>query len=328
MLVSILVGAAPQAFAQPAGEIDLVFVGDVMLDEVPGQAVAQGQDPFAEFAPILDHADLAVANLECAVTDGGEAVDKPFTFRAHPRVLDVLARHFGAVSLANNHSADFGATGLLDTMRRLGEAKIPFFGAGRNLREAHQPLIVQRKGIRVALLGYEEFLPRWFEAGPSTPGVAWSEDEQILRDMRTARAAGADVVIPVIHWGWEHEARPCQRQRELGRALIDAGADAVVGGHPHVTQGAESYQGKVILYSLGNFVFNGFEGEAANTGWLLHLVLDKLGVRRWYTWVARLDERGLPRLVPTAASPCGDALSNQIRSCRMGGSASTVRAEP
>jgi poly-gamma-glutamate capsule biosynthesis protein CapA/YwtB (metallophosphatase superfamily) len=318
LLASFIVGAAPQALAQQAGEIDLVFVGDIMLDEAPGEAVAQGQDPFAAFAPVLDRADLAVGNLECAVTDRGEAVNKPFTFRAHPRVLDVLARHFGAVSLANNHSADFGTTGLLDTMRRLAAARIPFFGAGRNLREAHQPLIVQRKGIRVALLGYEEFLPRWFEAGPTTPGVAWSEDEQILRDMQTARATGADIVIPVIHWGWENEAQPCQRQRELARVLIDAGADAVVGGHPHVTQGAESYKGKLILYSLGNFVFNGFEGEAANTGWLLHLALDKRGIRRWYTLVARLDERGLPQLVRAAASPCGDALSNQIRSCRMG----------
>jgi hypothetical protein len=316
----VLLWSSPAAMAQPPGEITLVFAGDIMLDELPGLAVGQGEDPFAHFAQLLDGADLAVGNLECAVAEGGKAADKPFTFRAHPRVLDVVARHFGAVSLANNHSADFGAAGLLETMARLRAAKIAFFGAGQDLSEAHQPLILERKGLRVALLGYEEFQPRGFEAGPTTPGVAWSEDEQILRDMRAARAGGAHIVIPVIHWGWEHEPLPCPRQRRLARMLIDAGADAVVGGHPHVTQGAEIYNGKPIVYSLGNFVFNGFESEAANTGWLLHLTLDKRGVRRWHTVVAKLDHRGLPRLAPAGSSPCGNG--DQLRSCGDGDHAS------
>jgi poly-gamma-glutamate synthesis protein (capsule biosynthesis protein) len=314
----VLLWAAPRALAQPVDEISLVFAGDIMLDELAGEAVARGEEPFAALASLLDGADLAVGNLECAVADGGRAVEKQFTFRAHPRALEVVAPHFGAVSLANNHSADFGAAGLLQTMDRLRAARIPFFGAGKNLSEAHRPLIVERKAVRVALLGYNEFQPRWFEAGPSTPGVAWSEDEQILRDMRAARAAGAHIVIPVIHWGWEHETRPCSRQRELARTLIDAGADAVVGGHPHVTQGAEIYRGKLVLYSLGNLVFNGFESQEANTGWLLHLTVDRRGVRRWHTVVVRLDERGLPRIDAAAASPCGDVRSHQVRTCQAG----------
>jgi poly-gamma-glutamate synthesis protein (capsule biosynthesis protein) len=294
LTLALFVQKPATVLAEP-GEVDVVFVGDIMLDELPGEAIAKGEDPFASFASMLDSADLAVGNLECAVAQSGKAVDKQFTFRAHPRVLSVVARHFGAVSLANNHSMDFGSAGLLETIERLRTARIPFFGAGKNLAEAHQALIVERKGVHVALLGYDEFQPRWFEAGPTTPGVAWSEDEQILRDMRAARAAGADVVIPVLHWGWEHERQPCPRQRELAHALIDAGADAVVGGHPHVTQGSETYKGKPIIYSLGNFVFNGFESEAARTGWLLRLALDKHGVRRWSIMEARLDERGLPR---------------------------------
>ena len=318
LLALVVLWAAPGALAQPADQVNLVFAGDIMLDELPGEAIARGDNPFAAVASLLDGADLAVGNLECAVADGGKAVEKQFTFRAHPRVLDLVARHFGAVSLANNHSADFGAAGLLQTMDRLRAARIQFFGAGKNLSEAHRPLIVQRKGVRVALLGYNEFQPRWFEAGPSAQGVAWGEDEQILRDMKTARAAGAQVVIPIIHWGWEHETVPCPRQRELARVLIDAGADAVVGGHPHVTQGAEIYRGKPILYSLGNLVFNGFESQEANTGWLLHLALERRGVRRWHTIVVRLDERGLPRVDAAAPSPCGDARLDQVRTCRAG----------
>ncbi|HJX63027.1 MAG TPA: CapA family protein [Polyangia bacterium] len=327
LLTLAMLWTAPRAVAQPADEVNLVFAGDIMLDELPGEAIARGEDPFAAVASLLDGADLAVGNLECVVAEGGKAVDKQFTFRAHPLVLDVVARHFAAVSLANNHSADFGAAGLLQTMDRLRAARVQFFGAGKNLGEAHRPLMVERKRVRVALLGYNEFQPRWFEAGPSTPGVAWSEDEQILRDMKTARSAGAHIVIPVIHWGWEHETVPRPRQRELARALIDAGADAVIGGHPHVTQGAEIYRGKLILYSLGNLVFNGFDSQEANTGWLLNLTLDRRGVRHWHTTVVRLDERGLPRVDAVAASPCGDARSEKIRSCAVAAQGRSVAGQ-
>ncbi len=296
-------------------EVNIVFAGDIMLDETPGQVVARGDDPFAHFAALLDGADLAVGNLECAIATSGQALDKPFTFRAAPAVTGVLARHFGALALANNHSSDFGPQSFLDTMKNLDAAHIPHFGGGANLSEAHRPLILERKGLRIALLGYNEFLPRWFEAGPTWPGIAWAEDEQIIRDMRAARAAGAHIVIPFIHWGWENETSPCQRQRELARKLIDAGADAVVGGHPHVTQGAEMYRGRLILYSLGNFLFNGFESEAATTGWLLHLTVAKDGVRTWNTRVARLDKEGLPRLDERTASPCGRAGDNQVSMC-------------
>jgi poly-gamma-glutamate synthesis protein (capsule biosynthesis protein) len=119
-----------------------------------------------------------------------------------------------------------------------------------------------------------------------------------------------------MHWGWENEAEPCARQRELAHLLLDKGADAVVGSHPHVTQGAEVYKGKPILYSLGNFVFDGFEHEAARTGWLLRLTASKRGVVHWETVVARLDPRGSPVPDRAAISPCGD--STGLRSCRGG----------
>lgn len=112
------------------------------------------------------------------------------------------------------------------------------------------------------MLSYNEYKPRSFEAGPDWPGIAWSEDSQVTSDIRAARAAGTDLVIPFMHWGWERELAPTERQRQLARLMIDAGADLVVGGHPHVTQGAEYYRGKLIVYSLGNFVFDGFDAPA------------------------------------------------------------------
>jgi poly-gamma-glutamate synthesis protein (capsule biosynthesis protein) len=305
----------PAASADP-GQVSLVFAGDIMLDSLPGQDIAQGVDPFSGFAKLLASADLAVGNLECAVAVGGTPEHKRFTFRADPRTLPVLARHFGAVGLANNHSGDFGKGALSETMASLKAVGLPFFGAGPNLAAAHEPLIVERRGVKIALLGYDEFQPRSFEAGVDFPGVAWSEDEQVQVDIQRARALGADLVLPFMHWGWEGEPAPCARQRALARRMIDAGADAVIGGHPHVTQGAELYRGKPIIYSLGNFVFDGFHEAATTTGWLLRLSVTRHGVSHWDTVVAKLDAHGSPEPALSEPSPCGSA--RQLGSCFAG----------
>lgn len=303
-LCAALAFGAPARAAEPA--VKLAFVGDVMLDGAPGASIRAGRDPFERFEQELSAADIAVANLECSVATGGTRVEKIYTFRAEPGVVPVLARHFAAVSLANNHSGDYGPAALVETMTLLGASGIAFFGAGRDLRAAHRPLLVERRGVRIALLGYDEFLPRRFEAGSASPGVAWSEDEDVVADIRGARAAGADIVIPFMHWGWEYEPRPSARQRELAHRMLDAGADAVVGSHPHVTQIAEFYRGKPIVYSLGNFVFDGFDAPEARTGWLLELELGKGGVTRFRTEVARIDDEGLPMPDRGAPSPCGE----------------------
>lgn len=306
--------AAPAAAQQG---VSMVFAGDIMLDGLPGKAIAAGRDPFASFAAPLAAADLRIGNLECVVATGGEEVEKNYTFRAHPDTLAVLRRHFDAVSLANNHSGDFGRAAFAETLGHLDRHAIGRFGGGRDLREAHAPLIVERRGIRIALLGYNEFLPRSFEADYDAPGVAWSEDEMVREDIRQARAAHrADLVIPYIHWGWEYEPRAGERQRQLARLMIDAGADAVVGGHPHVVQDTEIYRGKPVIYSLGNFLIDGFDNPATTTGWLLRLELDKDGVTGWRTIVARLDDEGIPHPDPLMPSPCWKKGESTAGMCR------------
>lgn len=286
--------------------VSLAFVGDILLDELPGKLIKAGRDPLAPFAAILNAADIRVGNLECVVATRGSAEPgKPFTFRAHPRTLKILARHFDALALANNHSGDFGPAAFGEMLALLDRRGIPYFGGGANLAQAHAPLVIERKGLRIALLGYNEFFPRSFEADYDKPGIAWSEDEQVQLDIANARTRfHADLVIPVMHWGWEHERRASARQRQLARLMIDAGADAVVGGHPHVTQDIEHYQGKPIIYSLGNFVFDGFTDEDSNTGWLLRLELDRQGVRRWRTFVAHIDRKGVPHPGPRTEGAC------------------------
>jgi poly-gamma-glutamate synthesis protein (capsule biosynthesis protein) len=300
-------GSVAAAEAQkPEPTVSIAFVGDIMLDESPGKTIKSGRDPFQFFAPLLNAADIRVGNLECVVaTTGTPEPDKPYTFRAHPRVLKLLQRHFDALSLANNHSGDYGPGAFGEMLDLLDRQKISYFGGGRNLAQAHTPLVIERNGLRVALLGYNEFFPRSFEADFDKPGIAWSEDEQVRFDIRSARTLYlADLVILVMHWGWEHENLASSRQLQLARLMIDAGADAVVGGHPHVTQNVEQYQGKPIIYSLGNFVFDGFDDQDSNTGWLLRLEADRSGVRAWRTFVAHIDSKGTPHPVPQAAGLC------------------------
>jgi poly-gamma-glutamate synthesis protein (capsule biosynthesis protein) len=251
-----------------------------------------------------------IGNLECVVATCGEPIDKPWTFRAHPRVLPVLSRHFDAVSLANNHTGDFGQSAFCEQLDRLEQEALLYFGGGRNCAEARLPLILELKGLRIALLAYNDFYPRSFEAGPNWPGVAWSVDEQILADLEAARSMHqADLVIPYMHWGDEHD--PVNgAQRTLARLMVDHGADLVVGGHPHVTQEVENYNGKLIVYSLGNFVFDGFEPGPARTGWLLRLSLDGKGVVAWDTIVAEIDEEGIPHLNRDVVGPAATAIAS------------------
>ena len=317
-VLALLALAFGLALAAPAGaeSVRLVFVGDVMLDDGPGRLISRGGDPLAAFTAQLRDADYTIGNLECPIATQGQALaSKIYSFRADPRVAPLLKGRFDALAVANNHSGDYGQQAFLETLDHLSGQGIAAFGGGRNLEEAHQPLWITRGGLRIAVLAYSEFKPRSFEAGAEWPGIAWSEDGQVVADIRAARAAGADLVIPFMHWGWERDEQPSERQRQLARTMIDAGADVVVGGHPHVTQGAEYYRGKLIVYSLGNFVFDGFDNAATRTGWLLRLTLDKSGLLAWETLAAHMDDDGSPQPRAGVVTPCGRAGESVVGEC-------------
>jgi poly-gamma-glutamate synthesis protein (capsule biosynthesis protein) len=169
--------------------------------------------------------------------------------------------------------------------------------------------------LRIAILSYNEFMPRSFEADHDAPGVAWSEDEQVVDDIRKARQVHrADLVIPIMHWGWENEPVANARQRQLARLMVEAGADAVIGGHPHVTQDIEHIHGKPVIYSVGNFVMKETDNDNQRRGWVLRLALDQRGVRAFDTRVAQIRLDGVPERDDRAASPCwqrGDAAVGQ-----------------
>jgi poly-gamma-glutamate synthesis protein (capsule biosynthesis protein) len=317
LLVAVSLWSSVSVVANDNGSdtVKLIFVGDIMIaeDEETGKLIEQGVDPFEPFASLLKEADVAVGNLECVVTEGGEKVDKKYNFRAHPRCLPLLKQHFTALSVANNHSGDFGKAAFAQQCELLERAGIPYFGGGRNKAAAHKPWIVERNGIRIALLGYCEVYLKSFQAEESVPGIAWSEhDDEVLTDIRAAREKyKADLVIPFMHWGDENEPTTV-REKKFARQMIDAGADAIVGTHPHVVQDVEYYKKDLIVYSLGNFLFSGFTHPDNLNGWVLRMTVDKRGVTAWDIVVLKLDEHGVPQPDLKAKSASGSRADEEI----------------
>ncbi|WP_226000761.1 CapA family protein [Paenibacillus sp. BJ-4] len=241
--------------------VTLHFVGDVQFSgKVEQRLEKNGFDfPYQYLGNLFRKDDLTVANLETPVTTGGVgALNKTYVYKSSPKALTALATAgIDAVNLANNHILDQGTGGLLDTLKYLDEKGIAHAGAGRNAKEAYAPHYFERKGIKIALLGATRVMPEanW-NAGVKQPGVAGAYDSTaIVKSIREARRQ-ADLVIVIAHWGKERATALEPHQTELSHAFIDAGADLVIGGHPHVLQGMEQYKGKWIAYSTGNFIFS------------------------------------------------------------------------
>ena len=249
--------AAPRA--TESREYTLLFTGDVMLSRAVGSRMQAQKDwtlPFRLIADTLRNADLRYCNLECPVSDRGRNLHHLYSFRADPRAIEGLkAAGFNVVSQANNHSYDWGPEALLDSVERLRAAGIQTVGAGQNILAAHYPLLVRVGGLRIAFLAYVNIDPKEAAAGVDRPGVAWLDPAQALADIRFARPL-ADLVIVCPHWGVEYALQPTRDQVELAHQMIDAGADLIVGSHPHVVQPLEKYHDHWIAYSLGNFIFD------------------------------------------------------------------------
>jgi poly-gamma-glutamate capsule biosynthesis protein CapA/YwtB (metallophosphatase superfamily) len=267
-------GAIQRPFPVP---VVLRFAGDVLLASHFETEMADSAGATFRALARLGGADATVVNLECPVTTRGTKVTKPFNFRMNPRFLSVLTGGgIDIVSIANNHIYDFGPRGLLDTISYLDSVGVRHVGAGRNFAEAHRPVIDTLKGREVAFLAYYGGgeAPG---AGKTTPGVARRDLALISADITKLNGAGGHpFIVVILHWGTELAKHPDGAQVAFAHALINAGANAVIGHHPHVLQGIERYHGGVIAYSLGNFVFGGNDRDTYDTG-LLEIRLEKAG---------------------------------------------------
>ncbi|ANF96353.1 CapA family protein [Paenibacillus bovis] len=250
--------------ATPAGSsgqtVTMNFGGDVMFSGKVGELLAQkGYDyPYEYVRKLFASDDLSVVNLETPVTDSATtAADKTYAFKSSPEALShMAAAGIDAVNLANNHILDQGITGLQDTIRQLDSSGIAYVGAGNDSKRAYEPVYFQRKGIRIALLGFSRVIPEaGWNAGTNQPGVATAYDATAAEAAIREAHSQADIVVVIAHWGIERSDTTIAHQNDLAHRFVDAGADLVIGGHPHVLQGLEQYKGKWIAYSTGNFIF-------------------------------------------------------------------------
>lgn len=206
----------------------------------------------------ISRADIYMANQEFPFSDRGTpAPDKQFTFRVPPERVSMMHElGIDIVTIANNHTLDYGTDALVDTCTTLENAGIPYVGAGANMDRAKQLETIEVRGRTIGFLAASRVYPdtSWV-ANSKKPGMVSGYDPSIL--LKEIEAAGeyCDYLVVYMHWGIERDEKPQEYQRTLGRQLIDAGADLVIGSHPHVLQGIEYYQGKPIVYSLGNFIF-------------------------------------------------------------------------
>ena len=260
-----------------AEDVIINAVGDIMLAGRWAPFLRQkGYDyPFQGIKGELASGDINIANLESPLAVGGEEYsEKRFRFRAEPQVAKALrAAGFNLVTLANNHSMDFGGEALAETVQHLSDNGIAWIGAGENLSEARKMALYTIKGKRIAFLGYSLTQPIEFFAGQNRPGTTPGYEKMVTADVTRARSQ-AEYVIVSFHWGKEAVSTVQPYQRTAAHKAIEAGADVIIGHHPHILQGIERYKDGIIFYSLGNFTFAS-KSRTADVSAIIRLKLDK-----------------------------------------------------
>jgi poly-gamma-glutamate capsule biosynthesis protein CapA/YwtB (metallophosphatase superfamily) len=302
----------------PLQPVTIAFGGDIHFEGALRSLLDDPANALAPIAPVLSAADLAIVNLETAVTDGGSAVGKQFVFRAPPSTFDALAAAgVDAASLANNHGVDFGMDGLLDSLTIAEGSGVRVIGAGRSEAEAFAPWIAEVRGSRIAIIGatqvLDEALADAWSATGDEPGLADADDiDRLLAEVSAARVE-ADTVVVFIHWGVERETCPSELQRVTADRLIGAGADVIVGSHAHRLAGAGRKAGAFVAYGLGNFVWYRESGASGETG-VLEVTVTGRTIDA-YRWIPARIRGGVP--TPLEGDAANAALDswNALRDC-------------
>lgn len=258
---SSTIGEKKEPIVVEPKEIVMAFGGDVMLSRVVGQKMVSHKDytwPFDMVASQFAESDFAVINLESpfTISSGSHLVKTgSFSFNADPKAMAGLEEAgIDLVSLANNHFGNQGQKGMLDTFKVLASSSVGYAGAGKNIQEAHRAYIKEINGVKFGFLAYayseDLYIATADEAGMANMNLAMAKSDVAQLEKKV------DVVVVLVHAGTEYTAKPHQTQITFSRGVIDAGADLVIGHHPHWVQSTEKYQGKYIIYSLGNLVFD------------------------------------------------------------------------
>lgn len=270
---------APSPSAAAPKSVVVAFTGDISISLGVSQVLSghsQPDFPFGDVAERLRSYDLLVGNLECVITTQGEPTSREPLLAPLETPKLLLDAGFDLVSIANNHTLDMSRAGYLEMLGRLDAAGLAHFGS-TTADPQRDPIVIREvQGIRLALIGHFN-----------------REEKRAVEDVARARAK-ADIVIVFEHWGVEYSHVPVLYQRLLGRTLIDAGADVVVGAHAHIVHPIEVYKNRLLAYGLGNFVFSSMVRQGTHTGAVLELELDRGGIRTRRFRAVHIDARGAP----------------------------------
>lgn len=282
VVLAAVIGAARRE--ETKGEAVVTIVGDIMLSRGVQQYLTEyGYDyPYEEIRHIFLEDDLTVGNLECPITRRESAADKTkrFVFRADEENAAASKRAgVDCLNLANNHSMDYLSGGLSDTMEQLKAQGLSFVGAGDNA-SADPYAVFEVNGLTIGLFAYSALPPEGFFFHKEKPTISYIGTTNLSRLETEIKAADCDFNIVYFHWGIEYEPYKSETQERLAKGAIDAGADLVVGAHPHVLQGKELYQGKYIYYSLGNFIFDRQIPPGTDESLILQLTIDQDGLKK------------------------------------------------
>lgn len=285
--------------------VKLIFGGDVMVarsvaEKISGVGNGDPRFPFWFIASTTRSADVAFVNSEGTISNRGKNQGSAYSFRANPSVMEGFTfAGFDIVSLANNHIWDWGGDALKDTASNFKGVGIKTVGAGGDSVSANEPAIVSVRGIKIGFLGYTTLYPKSLEAGDDRPGISSFSMDLASRAIRDLKEK-VDVVVVSMHWGDEYKTSSNGEQKRMARALVDAGADLVIGHHPHVTEEVEMYRspltGKesLIAYSLGNLVFDQYFSKETMESFLLEVKLDKHRILSVERIPVRLNENFQP----------------------------------
>jgi len=295
---SIQYNRAPDTIVQPES-VRIVAVGDIMLDRwIRKYAVEQfggSYTPF--FTDIAKFADGAVlfGNLEGPVSDIGNKVGSIYSFRMDPKVWDnLVSTKFNVLSFANNHVGDYSVAAYMDTLERAKSANIVLAGV-RPTASSSPAVFTENNGIRIAWLAYTDVGPKWMAPTSTRGGVALLDEATLAQDVAQAKAQ-SNIVFVSVHWGEEYATHSNAHQQRIGRLAIDAGATAVIGHHPHVAQEIEEYNNGVIIYSLGNYIFD--QNFSADTGYglVVEMNVTKRGLVSLHSFRAKFDNSYVPHI--------------------------------
>jgi poly-gamma-glutamate synthesis protein (capsule biosynthesis protein) len=263
--------------ATPSKKVSLLFGGDIMLDRGVKTSVEKnfGGDYNKLFDNIgsIKDADITFVNLEGPVSDVGNNVGSKYSFRMDPKVLPALLNAgIDIVSFANNHVGDWNKAAFNDTLGRLTKNGILYTGAGSSKAQAEEPTIIEKNGLKVGYLGFSDVGPDWVAATDKASGILLASDPDFEGIIRRARAK-VDILIVSVHWGTEYKEHTAH-QSYLAHRAIDNGASLVIGHHPHVEQATETYKDGLIVYSLGNFIFDQYFSPETMQGLIVSVDFD------------------------------------------------------